>query len=134
MPRWAVPVVLTLGVLATALGAFHGVGEVLQGATLPPGIVFNAFAGPECPPAGDANCFPAMSLLPTPFLAIGLATFVLAAITATATVGTIRGVGRGVWLLLASIGLLLVGGGFLPPALGAGGAVVAYAVARRAKA
>ncbi len=133
MPRWAFPVVLILGILAAALGAFHGVGEVLQGATLPPGIVFNAFAGPECPPAGDANCFPAMSLLPTPFLVIGIATLVLAAFTAMATLGTIRRVGRGL-LLLASIGLLLVGGGFLPPALGAVGAVVAYAVARQAEA
>ncbi len=134
MPRWAVLVVLTLGILAAALGAFHGVGEVLQGGALPPGIVFNAFAGPECPPAGDANCFPAMSLLPTPFLVIGIATLVLAAFTAISTVGTIRWVGRGFLLLLASSGLLLVGGGFLPPALGAVGAVVAYAGARQAKA
>ncbi len=132
MQRWALLVVLTLGILAAALGAFHGVGEVLQGAAFPSGIVFNAFAGPECPPTGGANCFPAMSLLPTTFLVIGIATFALAAIAVAATVGTIRGVGRGVWLLLASIGLLLVGGGFLPPALGAVGSVVAYSVTRRA--
>ena len=134
MPRWSLLVVLALGLLAAALGAFHGVGEVLQGATLPPGIVFNAFAGPECPPAGEANCFPAMSLLPTTFLVIGIATIVLAVLTVIAAVGTIRGVGRGLWLLLASIGLLLVGGGFLPPVLGAVGAVVAYGAARPARA
>ncbi|MFQ5552531.1 MAG: hypothetical protein ACE5EW_02255 [Thermoplasmata archaeon] len=131
MRRKALFVVMGLGFLAAGLGGFHGYGEVLQGHAFPPGIVFNAFAGPECPPAGTANCFPAMSLLPTTFLVIGIVTFAIAAITLAAMAATVGGMARGLWLLLASVGLLLVGGGFLPPALGAVGAGVAYFTAGR---
>lgn len=115
-----------LGSFAAALGAFHGYGEILQGDAVPPGVVFNAFAGPDCPPAGNANCFPAMSLLPTNFLVIGIVTTISAALVAVAIVVTVRGRGRGVWLLFASVALLLAGGGFLPPVLGAAGALAVF--------
>lgn len=120
-----------LGVVAALLGAYHGYGEILQGDAPPEGIVINAFGGPDCAPEGPRNCFPAMTILPTSFFIIGIATVIVALLTVYAAVDAVRGKFRGATLLVASILLLLVGGGFLAPILGIIGAVLAYVGTRK---
>ena len=115
-----------LGIFAAGLGGYHGYGEILQGDVIPPGVFINAFGGPDCPPAGDAMCFPAMTILPTNFRVVGIVTVIVAIITLISVIATIRGIGRGLGLLLSSIALLLVGGGFLAPILGIIGAIAGF--------
>ncbi len=115
-----------LGIVAAVLGGYHGYGEILQGDATPPGIFINAFGGPDCPPAGEAMCLPAMTILPANFMIVGIATIIVAIITVIAMIVTVRGIGRGLWLLLSSIALLLVGGGFFAPIIGIAGAVAAF--------
>ena len=71
-------------------------------------------------------CFPAMTILPTNFRVVGIVTVIVAIITLLSVVATIRGIGRGLGLLLSSIALLLVGGGFLAPILGIIGAIAGF--------
>src|SRR5579864_5323787 len=102
-----------LGVLAGLIGAYHGYNEVLQGSVNTPGVFINAI-GPPC--QGNA-CFPAMTLAPN-FLIAGILAILMSIVVlvwATALVQRSRG---GLVLIGLSIVLLLVGGGFLPPALG----------------
>ena len=121
-----------LGVVGAFLGAYHGYGEILQRNDTPKGIMINAFGGPNCPPQGTANCFPAMTILPTVFMVVGIITVMIAIVTLAAAVMSAMGKTRGLALLAASIMLLLVGGGFLAPILGIVGAVLGY-VGTRAK-
>ena len=115
-----------LGIVAVMLGGYHGYGEILQGSATPPGVMINAFGGPNCPPAGDANCFPAMTILPTNFMTVGIITVVVAIITLLSVIMIIVRRDRGIGLLISSIVLLLVGGGFLPPILGIIGAIAGF--------
>ena len=112
-----------LGILAAGLGGYHGYGEILQGDATPPGIIFNAFGGPDSPPA---KMLPAMTILPTNFRVVGIVTVIVAIITLISVIATIRGIGRGLGLLLSSIALLLVGGGFYAPILGIIGAIAGF--------
>ena len=114
-----------LGIIASVLGAYHGYGEILQERDTPKGIVINAFSGIDCPPAGDANCFPAMTILPTTFMVFGTITVIVAGFVLVCTILVIAGKNAGLMLLVASVVLLLVGGGFLPPVLGTVAALVA---------
>ena len=119
-----------LGVSAAAIGGYHGYGEILQGDVTPKGVLINAFGGADCMPDGQRNCFPAMTVLPTTFLIVGILTEVVALITLLTTVMTVAGKSRGLSLLASSIVLLLVGGGFLAPILGIVGAGVGWAAKR----
>ncbi|HEY4673122.1 MAG TPA: hypothetical protein VIH03_03055 [Nitrososphaerales archaeon] len=114
-----------LGIIASVLGAYHGYGEILQERDTPKGIVINAFSGIDCPPAGDANCFPAMTILPTTFMVFGTITVIVAGFVLVCTILVIAGKNAGLLLLVASVVLLLAGGGFLPPVLGTVAALVA---------
>jgi len=114
-----------LGIIASVLGAYHGYGEILQERDTPKGIVINAFSGIDCPPAGDANCFPAMTILPTTFMVFGTITVIVAGFVLVCTILVIAGKNAGLMLLVASVVLLLAGGGFLPPVLGTVAALVA---------
>ena len=114
-----------LGIIASVLGAYHGYGEILQERDTPKGIVINAFSGIDCPPAGDANCFPAMTILPTTFMVFGTITVIVAGFVFVCTILVIAGKNAGLLLLVASVVLLLAGGGFLPPVLGTVAALVA---------
>jgi len=71
-------------------------------------------------------CFPAMTILPTNFRVVGIVTVIVAIITLLSVIATIRGKGRGLGLLLSSIALLLVGGGFYAPRLGIIGAIAGF--------
>ena len=121
-----------LGVVGAFIGAYHGYGEILQGNDTPRGIMINAFGGPNCPPQGTANCFPAMTILPTAFMVVGILTVVVAIVTLAAAIMSAMGKTRGLALLVASIILLLVGGGFLAPILGIVGAIFGH-IGTRAK-
>jgi len=125
MVKRALLVSAILGIIASALGAYHGYGEILQERDTPKGIVINAFSGIDCPPAGDANCFPAMTILPTTFMVFGTITVIVAGFVFVCTILVIAGKNAGLLLLVASVVLLLAGGGFLPPVLGTVAALVA---------
>ena len=131
MARILLLVAAALGIAAAIVGGYHGYGEVLQGDPIPQGIMINAFGGPDCPPNGDAMCFPAMTILPLSFGVIGIITIIIAGVTLFAAVTTVRGRDRGLGLVLTSIPLLLVGGGFLAPILGFVGAGIAAIGSRK---
>ena len=125
MAKRALLVSAILGIIASVLGAYHGYGEILQEGDTPKGIVINAFSRIDCPPAGNANCFPAMTILPTTFMVFGTITVIVAGFVLVCTILVIAGKNAGLLLLVASIVLLLAGGAFLPPVLGTVAALVA---------
>ncbi len=119
-----------LGVACGVLGAYHGVGEVLQGGYTPNGVFFDAWGGPSCiSRAGENYCFTAFSLL-------GLIPASLEVVGITVLIGSILALGTGVlaflnkakWypLAAASMVLLLFGGGGIAPILGIVGGVFIY--------
>jgi hypothetical protein len=120
-----------LGIIASVLGAYHGYGEVLQDNDTPKGMVINAFSRIDCPPAGNANCFPAMTILPTTFIVFGTITVVVAGFVLILAILVIAGKNVGLVLLMASVVLLLVGGGFLPPILGTIAALISLRADRK---
>jgi hypothetical protein len=106
-----------VGAYAGCLGCAHGVYEVLQGNTTTDGLIIYA-VGPPCrPEAVWHGCLPALSITPN-FLMTGiLAILVALAVTvwAAAFVGRRHG---GLVLIALALGMLLVGGGFIPMMLG----------------
>jgi len=101
------------GLYAGLLGTAHGVFEILQGNTVPGGVMIQAI-GPPCQPEQVAHaCWPAMTLVPS-FLATGILAVLLSLTAATWAAASIQRK-RGGWvLILLSIGMLLVGSGFIP--------------------
>lgn len=106
--------VRVLGVLAALTGIEHGVGEIAQGWTAPPALVFESW--PHASAFVPLNGEPAMSVVPnllvSGLLSIGVA--LLIGITAVRA----EGPRDGTRLIGLSLALLLVGGGFGPPLLG----------------
>lgn len=102
-----------LGVLAGLIGAYHGYNEVLQGSVATPGIFINAIG----PPCQGSACFPAMTLAPN-FLVAGVLAILMSTVVLVWGAALVQRSRGGVVLIALSIVLLLVGGGFLPPALG----------------
>src|SRR5512133_1623579 len=108
--------VSTFGSLVAIAGIEHGIGEALQGSAAPSGVAILSWpgAGPFEVLGGE----PAMTLVPN-LLATGmLAILVSVAFLAWATLFIERSHGALVLMLLC-IPLLLFGGGFGPPILGA---------------
>ncbi len=134
LARTLLVIAAVIGIGAALLGGYHGYGEFLQGDAMPPGVLINAFDATNCPvdmPGG--GCFPAMTILPLNFGVIGMITIIIAGVTLFAAVTTLRGRDRGLGLVLTSIPLLLVGGGFLAPILGFVGAGIAAIGSRKRK-
>lgn len=107
--------VSTFGALAGLAGIEHGVGEVLQGNVAPDGVMILSWPGSELFRilAGEA----AMTIVPN-LLATGiLATFVSLVFLVWVILFMQREYG-GLVLILLSVVMLLVGGGFGPPILG----------------
>lgn len=106
-----------LGVYAGLLGMTHGVYEVLQGEFRPESLMFNAI-GPPCVASEIASaCLPAMTVIPN-FQVTGILTILVGftmVVWATAFIHRKHG---GLGMVLLSISLLLVGGGFIPPMIG----------------
>ena len=105
----------TVGVLAGLLGLEHGYFETLQGNVAPSGIGIVAI-GPPCQASRAWHaCEPAMTIMPTFFVA-GVLTIIVALIVLLWTAAFVHRKNGG--LILLSLVLLLVGGGFIPPVLG----------------
>jgi len=103
------------GVLAGVGGIMHGPGEILQGNVAPSGLAFNSWTME--PIATNVGGEPAMSLIPN-LLISGVLTILISSavlVWAAAFVGKKHG---GIYLMLFSLIMLLVGGGFAPPMLG----------------
>ena len=137
---------LIFGILAAVLSGVHGFGEVMQDGS-PDGIYINAWGAPLSGegPCMDANnpdggmCFPAMTVLTfLPFSIIGILTIAFSLVLGVMVVQTYREAEnnvpdvpnsappplnkipykRGQHILIGSILVLLIGGGFLAPILG----------------
>ena len=105
------------GIYAGLLGMAHGIYEMLQGAARPDSLMFNAI-GPPCLASESAHaCFPAMSVVPNLRITGLLAVFVGLLIVIWAAVFIHRKRG-GLVMILLSVLMLLVGGGFIPPMIG----------------
>ncbi len=118
------------GGLSGVGGFVHGVGEVQQGTGATGGVVFDSWA--EGRIAENLGGEPAMSLVPN-VLITGVSTIVVSLAVLTWAVGFVdhRYAGGRV-LVLLSVLMLLVGGGFGPPVVGIlAGAVAGGAHARR---
>jgi hypothetical protein len=102
-----------LGAYAGVLGIEHGVFETLQGNSASGSLFINAI-GPPCQPEAVWHaCFPALTLIPN-YAATGIAATIVglaAVVWAAAFVQRKRG---GLVLILLSVSMLLVGGGFVP--------------------
>jgi hypothetical protein len=102
------------GVLAGLGGLTHGIGEVLQGNVRPDGIIINSWT--QGPIATNMGGEPGMTVIPN-LLATGIVTILVSlAIVAWAFLVCDKKGGR--ILLLLSVILMLVGGGFGPPLIG----------------
>jgi len=102
-----------IGGYAGLLGAAHGYFETLQGSVAPDGIGINAMGAP-C--QGDAvwhACLPAMTIIPN-FLATGVLAILFSLVALVWAAGFIQREKGGLILILLSILMLLVGGGFVP--------------------
>jgi hypothetical protein len=105
---------LVFGILAGLGGLTHGIGEVLQGNVKPDGILINSWT--QGPIATNMGGEPGMTVVPN-LLVTGILTILvsLAVIVCAAFVRNKKG---GRVLLLLSVFMLLVGGGFGPPIIG----------------
>lgn len=106
-----------LGVYAGLLGAVHGYFEIRQGSVAPGGLMISAIGPPCRPEAATHACFPALTLIPN-FLTTGIIALtvgLVAALWAGVFVQRKRG---GMVLMLLSLLMLLVGGGFVPMFIG----------------
>jgi len=108
-------VTATFGIFAALAAMEHGVGEVLQGDVRPDGLMIQSW--PSSAFFRIEAWEPAMTVVPN-LLASGVLTLLVALVF---LVGVLRFAHRrhgGFALLIVSITLLLVGGGFGPPLLG----------------
>jgi hypothetical protein len=105
----------TFGVLAGLGGIRHGIGEILQGNLAPGGIVIESWT--EGPIATNMGGEPGMTVVPNLLVTGLLALVVSSAVVVWAALFVQRQ--NGGWILvLLSIAMLLVGGGFGPPLIG----------------
>ena len=107
--------VATFGVLAGLAGIEHGIGEVLQGNRAPDGIMILSW--PDSALFQIVGGEPAMTIVPNLLLTGILAIVVSLIFLVWATLFVQRKHGGRI-LLLLSLVLLVVGGGFGPPVLG----------------
>ncbi|MFN8444992.1 MAG: hypothetical protein U0175_29670 [Caldilineaceae bacterium] len=114
----------TFGLLAGLAGLEHGIGETLQGNRAPTGIMIESW--PTSTSMRVLGGEPAMTLIPN-LLVSGLLTILVSLILLLWVAKFVKWRPSGLILLLLSVSLLLVGGGFGPPVLG----FIAAAVATR---
>ncbi len=105
---------LIFGILAGLGGLTHGIGEVLQGNIRAGGIIINSWT--QGPIASNMGGEPAMTIVPN-LLATGFLT-ILVSLAVLVWAAFVRDKNGGRILLLLSIIMLLVGGGFGPPIIG----------------
>ncbi len=118
-----------MGVACAALGAEHGIGEVLQGGYTPNSVFFNAAGGPSCNTSAGGVRLPAFSILPlipASMQVVGILVLIWSVVTlGTAVLARLNKV-KSYYLLATSLMLLLLGGGYIGPILGISGGVVMY--------
>lgn len=107
--------VATFGALAGAAGVEHGIGEVLQGSQAPAAIAIESW--PDTPAFDILAGEPAMTLLPN-LLVSGVLSILIALLLIVWAVFFAQRRHGGPGLILISLVLLLVGGGFGPPLFG----------------
>jgi hypothetical protein len=102
-----------VGAYAGLLGMVHGYFELLQGSIRPDGLIFNAIGEPCRPETVYHACLPAMTIIPNLHLSgiLALVVGLVMVIWSTMFVEQRHG---GLVLMLISLLLLLVGGGFIP--------------------
>lgn len=107
--------VSTFGAIMALAGFEHGLGEVLQGNVAPQSVMIQSWPNSDFFKilAGE----PAMTLIPN-LLISGVLTILGSLICLIWTTRFIQRKHGGLILILLSIGLLLIGGGFGPPLLG----------------
>lgn len=106
------------GVYAGLLGLEHGFFETLQGGQRPGSLMIYAIAAPPCQPqAVWHGCEPAMTLIPS-FVISGILTILVALVIVFWAGWRVQRKHGSLILILLSIFLLLVGGGFFPPLFG----------------
>jgi hypothetical protein len=120
------------GCIAGLAGIEHGMGEVLQGNTVPAGILFASW--PYSAFFRSVAGEPAMSLVPN-LLASGVLSILASVAMAVCAVGFATRKRGGLAIAVLSIVMLVVGAGFGPPLLGLVVALAATgAGSRRARA
>jgi hypothetical protein len=102
------------GILAGLGGLTHGIGEVLQGNVKPVGIIVDSWT--QGPIATNMGGEPGMTIVPN-LLVTGILT-ILVSLAVVACAAFVRGRNSGRALILLSVTMLLVGGGFGPPIIG----------------
>ena len=105
---------VTFGILAGLGGLTHGIGEVLQGNVTPDGVIINSWT--QGPIATNMGGEPGMTLVPN-LLVTGILT-ILVSLALVFGAMRVRGKKSGRILILLSVLMLLVGGGFGPPIIG----------------
>jgi len=103
------------GLLSGLGGITHGIGETLQGNIAPGGIIINSWT--EGPISTNMGGEPAMSVVPN-LLLTGILTIVVSVAVMAWAAAFVQTKNGGTVLILLSIGMLLVGGGFAPPIIG----------------
>jgi hypothetical protein len=107
--------VSSFGALAGLAGIEHGIGETLQGNLAPGGIMISSWPGSAL--FGILSGEPAMTVVPNPLVS-GILTILFSLIFLVWASVFVQRKNGGLILILLSIALLLVGGGFGPPMLG----------------
>ena len=103
------------GILAGVGGLVHGIGEILQGNVRPEGIIVNSWTvGPIATNMGGE---PGMTVVPN-LLVTGILTILVSLAIVVWATAFMRDRTAGWILLLLSVTMLLVGGGFGPPIIG----------------
>jgi len=106
---------LIFGVLAGLGGLTHGIGEVLQGNVKPGGIIINSWT--QGPIATNMGGEPGMTIVPN-LRITGILTIIISLAVVIWSAAFVQGKSGGRILILLSVLLLLVGGGFGPPIIG----------------
>ena len=103
------------GVLAGLGGITHGVGETLQGNVAPDGIVIDSWT--RGPIATNMDGEPAMTIVPN-LVVTGILTIIVSLAVIVWSAMFVQRKNGGRVLIVLSIAMLLVGGGFGPPIIG----------------
>ena len=108
-----------IGIIAGFIGAEHGYYEILQRDKTLNGILFDAISGTSFSnlPTSQWTGWPAMTLVQN-FLITGIFAILVSLVVIAWSAMFIQRKNGGLTLILLSILMLLVGGGFIPPLFG----------------
>ena len=118
-PRTSRMAALIIGISAGILGAEHGYYEILQRDRALNGILFDPISGTSYsfPPTTEMTGLPALTLIPN-FLITGIVAVLISLVVIAWAAIFLRRKNGSLILILLSIFMLLVGGGFIPPLFG----------------